>query len=174
MTDLYDRIVKLRAIRTFADRMLTDEDLDRILEAARWTGTSKNNQAFSLVVVADPDQKARLAECGDFMDPVRNAPLAVVLVKEPAGNDFDIGRVAQNIMLGASAIGVASCPVTLHRSDDAARVLGLPEDRHCRWGVALGYPTGESAPARWGGRRPLAELVHRDRHRGDPSPSPPT
>lgn len=162
MSDLYDRIIKLRAIRTYDGRMLSDGDLDRILQAARWTGTSKNNQAFSVVVVSDPDQKERLAECGDFMDPARNAPVVVVLVKEPGGNDFDIGRVAQNVMLAASAIGVVSCPVTLHRSADAARVLGLPDDRHCRWGVALGYPSDESAPATWGGRRPIDDIVHRD------------
>lgn len=164
MSDMYDRILKLRAIRTYDDRMLSHDDLGKVLEAGRWTGTSKNNEAFSLVVVSDPEQKDRLAECGDFMDPVRNAPVAIVLVKEPSGNDFDIGRVAQNIMLGASAIGVVSCPVTLHRSDDAATVLGLPADRHCRWGVALGYPSEDSAPAHWGGRRPLEDIVHRDRY----------
>jgi nitroreductase len=77
---------------------------------------------------------------------------------------FDSGRVAQNIMLAAAAIGVASCPITLHRSDDVAEVLGLGQERSCRYAVTLGYPAEEAAPKRKGGRKPLDELVHWDRY----------
>ena len=108
----YDRILGLRALRSFRTDPLTDDDLERLLEAARWTGSSKNLQNWSFVVV-DGDQKARLAECGNFTDPLRNAPVAIALVEEPGGYEFDTGRVAQNLMLAADAIGIASCPITL-------------------------------------------------------------
>jgi len=171
MSDLYRHILRLRAIRSFRPDPLSADDLTMILEAARWTGSSKNRQSWSFVVVGDPEQKERLAACGDFTDPVRSAPAAIALVKEPGGNDFDTGRVAQNVMLAAAAIGVASCPITLHREGDAAAVLALPEGRHCRYAVALGYPAPTAAPARWGGRKPLSDLVHPDRYRGGEAPS---
>ena len=114
--DTYERILKLRAIRDYEDRMLSDEDLNKILEAARWTGSSKNLQNWSFVVVSDPAQKSRLAAAGNFTVPITNAPVAVAIVEEPGGYEFDSGRVAQNIMLAADAIGVASCPITLHLS----------------------------------------------------------
>ena len=142
--DLYNRIVALRAIRSFRDDPLTDEDLGKLLEAARWTGSSKNLQNWSFVVI-DGIQKERLAECGNFTDPLRNAPVAIALVEERGGYEFDTGRVAQNLMLAADAIGVASCPITLHRDGDVAAVLGLPRGARCRYAVALGYPAAMAA-----------------------------
>ncbi len=161
--DSYDRILRLRALRSFRTDPLTDDDLERLLEAARWTGSSKNLQNWSFVVV-DGDQKDRLAECGNFTDPLRSAPIAIALVEEPGGYEFDTGRVAQNLMLAADAIGVASCPITLHREDAVTTVLGLPEGARCRYAIALGYPAEDAAPARFGGRKPMDEVAYRNRH----------
>lgn len=164
MNDTYQRILKLRAIRDFADESLKDSDLEAILEAARWTGSSKNLQNWSFVAVTDPEQKERLSGAGSFTAPLRAAPVALALVEEPGGYEFDTGRVAQNVMLAADAIGVASCPVTLHRDGEAAKVLGLPDGARCRYAIALGYAGDSGGPARFGGRKPLDELVHRDRY----------
>lgn len=168
MSDTYDRILRLRALRSYEEQPISDDDLAMILEAARWTGSSKNRQNWSFIVVRDPERKARLAECGDFTDPVRNAPAAIAIVQEPDGYEFDSGRVAQNIMLAADAIGVASCPITLHREEQAAEVLELPTGARCRYAVTLGYPAADAAPRKFGGRKPLDELVHWDRYRANP------
>jgi nitroreductase len=63
-------------------------------------------------------------------------------------------------MLAAKAIGVATCPVTFHRQEEAARVLGIPPGKICRYGVALGYPAAVIRPSRMSGRKPLNEFVH--------------
>ncbi len=164
MNETYDQIIGLRAIRRYRDDPLSDEDLGAILEAARWTGSAKNLQNWAFVVVTDPEQRDRLAACGDFTGPVRDAPVTVALVGEPNAYEFDIGRVAQNVMLAADTLGVASCPVTLHREDKSAEVLGLPDGARCRYAVALGYPGDDSASSRFGGRKPLDELVHANRY----------
>ena len=164
MANFYEQVLSLRAIRSFRAEPLSDVDLGAILEAARWTGSSKNRQNWSFVVVRDPSQRERLADCGDFTDPIRNAPATLALVQEPIGYEFDTGRLAQNVMLAADAIGVASCPITLHREEDAHRVLGLPSGARCRYAIALGYPSEEAAPARFGGRKPLDEIAFEDRY----------
>lgn len=164
MSETYDQIVGLRALREYRDEPLRGTDLDAILEAARWTGSSKNSQRWGFVVVDDPELRRRLAEAGDFTGPVLAAPVTIALVQEPGGNRFDIGRAAQNIMLAAQAIGVASCAITLHREAMAAEVLGLPEGVGCRYAVTLGYPTETARPARFGGRKPIEELTHHNRY----------
>jgi nitroreductase len=165
MTDTYDDILSLRAIRIFDQQEIDTADLDAVLEAARWTGSSKNRQNWSFVVVDDKEQKDRLCEAGDFMTPARNAPAAICLVQEPEGYEFDSGRLAQNIMLAADAIGLATCPVTLHREEIAADVLGLPEGTRCRYAIAIGYPAEGAGATKMGGRKPIEELVHRNRYR---------
>jgi nitroreductase len=163
MTDNYDFILKLRAIRDFKPEPLSDQHLAAILEAARWTGSSKNRQDWSFVVVTG-DRLQGLAEHGDFTDPVRRSAATIVLVKEEGGNMFDIGRVAQNIMLAARAIGVASCPITLHRSADAREFLGAPDAAVTGYAIALGYPGDTASPRRFGGRKPTDELVRFERY----------
>lgn len=158
--EAYRNVRGLRAIRSFRDQPLSDAHLHAILDAGRWTGSSKNRQRWSVVVVNEPEQKQRLAACGDFTDPIRNAPLAIALVQEEGGNDFDIGRLGQNLMLAARAIGVATCPVTLHRHEQAAGVLGIPSGARCRYGIALGYPSEKTGSSRTGGRVPLDEFAH--------------
>jgi nitroreductase len=166
MNNCYQDILSLRSIRTFENRALEGGDLDAVLEAARWTGSAKNSQDWSFIVVTDPGQKDRLCEAGDFMAPVRNAPMAICLVQEPEGYEFDTGRLAQNIMLAADAIGLATCPVTLHREEVAADVLQLPDGVRCRYAIAIGYPTSNSGATKMGGRKPIDALVHRNHHGG--------
>jgi nitroreductase len=165
MSETYDSILGLRAIREFEDRALSEEDLDAVLKAAQWTGSSKNRQNWAFVVVDDPRQKERLAQAGDFTSPIQNAPAAICLVEEPDGYEFDTGRLAQNIMLAADALGMATCPITLHRDEIAADVLDLPEGRRCRYAIAIGYPGPSAGPGRFGGRKSLDELVHRNRYK---------
>lgn len=164
MPDHYDFILKLRAIRAYKPDPLTTEDLGAILEAGRWTGSSKNRQGWSFIAVTDPDRLQGLAEHGDYTQPVRDSVATVVLVKEEGGNMFDIGRAAQNMMLAARAIGVASCPITLHRDEDARVFLGAPEGTVTRYAVALGYPTEDASPRKFGGRKEADTVIRRDRY----------
>lgn len=166
--DVYDAVMALRVIRNFEDRQLSAAHLEAILEAGRWTGSSKNRQNWAIVVVQARDQLDRLAECGDFTTPVHNAPTTLVPVRLPEGYDWDMGRLAQNMMLAAASLGVGSCPVTFHREEQARAVLGVPDDHGARYGIALGYPD-EGAERAWrersplSGRKPLDEIVARDR-----------
>lgn len=164
MPDIYDFIVKLRAIRDYKQEPLSTEDLGAILEAARMTGSSKNSQNWSFIAVTDPDRLQGLAQHGDFTQPVRDSVATIVLVKEVGGNMFDIGRAAQNLMLAAEAIGVASCPITLHREKDAREFLEAPDGTQTRYAVALGYPTDDAKPRKVGGRKPAESVIKLDRY----------
>lgn len=159
MPDTYDFVLGLRAIRDYRPEPLDNDDLGAILEAGRWTGSSKNRQSWTFIVVTDPDRLQGLAGHGDFTQPVRDSVATIVLVMEPDGNMFDIGRAAQSMMLAAKAIGVASCPITLHRDADAGRFLGVPDGAVARYAVALGYPTSDAKPRRFGGRKSAADVV---------------
>ena len=160
MSTTYDSILRLRAIRNYSDRPVEPEDLLRVLEAARWTGSAKNRQNWSIIVVDDRAQLDRLAACASFSGPLSKAAAALALVQEGSTYGFDMGRMAQNIMLAAAAIGMVSCPITLHNNEQAHQVLEIPEGRRCRYAIALGYPSPASRPAKAGGRKPLDEIVH--------------
>lgn len=161
-------ITGLRAVRKYRDEEVPGEIADAILEAGRWTGSAKNRQDWAFVVIDDPELQERVADTGSFSQPLRDARLVIVPVCLPGGYEFDIGRVSQNMMLAASALGVGSCPVTLHQTDAANEVLKLPPDHVARYALCFGYPDVEAEEASrssrsfGGGRKPLDELVVRN------------
>ncbi len=160
----YDLVKGLRVVRHFTGTPIPESDLERILEAGRWTGSSKNTQRWSFVLLREAEARQAVAACGNFTSPLVNATLGIALVRLPDGYEFDIGRVAQNMMLAAAALGIGSCPVTLHDGVCAREVLKLADSYTCRYVVAFGYEDGEaerSSRARrpYGGRKPLDEIV---------------
>lgn len=164
---VYRAVVGLRTVRHFRPEPLPPDVEAAVLEAGRWTGSSKNRQPWAFLVVRERDRLSRLAACGDFTDPVRRAPLVIAPVRLPGGHDWDLGRASQSIMLAAAALGVGTCPVTLHREDEGREVLGVPADHGCRFVIAAGFPDDDAerasrASARPGGRRALGELVYEE------------
>ena len=169
--DPYSAVLGLRVVRKYLPKPVADADTSAILEAGRWTGSAKNRQDWAFLVIDDADQQARLADCGKFSQPVRDAELLIVPVRLPDGYEFDIGRVSQNMMLAAAARGVGSCPVTLHDDACAAGVLNLPDGHQARYALCFGYPDvgaeqENRATRAMGGRKSLDELVIRNRYEG--------
>jgi nitroreductase len=79
---------------------------------------------------------------------------------------FDLGQAAANMGLAAWELGVGSVPATVYQPELARRLLGYPESHHCEYLLSFGWPADPrqlEAPPRAGGRRALAEVLHRER-----------
>lgn len=158
----------LRVVRNFTSEPIRESDLQAILDVARWTGSSKNRQSWLFLVMSDRQKLDALARCGSFSTPIRNAPLVIAPIGLPDAYEWDLGRVSQNIMLAAAAVGVGSCPVTLHDQECARQTLGLPDGHSCKVVVAAGYPDEEaekSARSRnpLSGRKTMEDVVRFER-----------
>jgi nitroreductase len=166
------RIVKrVRQTRDFRPDPVPEDVLTDILDTARWTGSVSNRQPWVFIVVTDAETKRKMAEAATNTPHIGIAPAVVVVAMEPRGvesDNFDEGRLAERIMIGAAAHGVSSG--IGRASGDAqatiGRLLGVPEDRVVRTMVSLGYPTAEGAKPKspiGQARRPLETLVRRER-----------
>ncbi|MGB2694924.1 MAG: nitroreductase family protein [Dehalococcoidia bacterium] len=161
--DAYTCIRTKRDSRNYTGQAIPEETAQRILQAGRMAGSSKNTQPWAFVVLRDQARKAELAACGQFATHVPSAPLVVAVVLLPNGGEFDGGRAAQNMMLAAWAEGITSCPVAMHDRECASKVLGLPEGHRVSIVIAFGYPESEQSLHRGVARTPLPELVHEER-----------
>jgi nitroreductase len=158
--DPYLAIASKRDERAYAGAPVPAEVRERILDAGRLTGSSKNRQLWEFVVVSG-EAKNRLAEAVYAPENVGTAALVVAIVGEAGA--FDTGRCVQNMMLAAWGDGVASCPNGIRDAAAAAEICG----GDVRAVVSFGYPARPRDPAsrsaeEWSARanrKPLSELV---------------
>jgi nitroreductase len=158
--DPYLAIASKRDERAYADSPIPAEVRQRILDAGRLSGSSKNRQRWEFVVVSGGAQ-ARLAEAVYAPENVASAAFVVAIVGDAGA--FDTGRCAQNLMLGAWGDGVVSCPNGIRDADTAAEICG----GDVRAIISFGYPARPRDPVsrsaeEWSeraNRKPLSELV---------------
>ena len=170
--DVWTAIITQRAVRTFDDRPIPDDALERILDAGRRAPSSKNTQPWEFVVVTDRDRLRELSRIGRFAGHLAGAPAAIFFVtEEPERAEalakilYDVGHATQSMMLTALELGIGSVHVAVYDRALAAQLLGLPSDRRCDFGMSIGYPAREGLldqPRRKVPRRPLAEVVHHE------------
>lgn len=169
--ETWDAIRARRNVREYEDREIPADDLDRILEAARRTPSSQNMQPWDFVVITDRELLERMAGVWRHARHIARSAATIGLVarmtsSEEAriGDNYDLGQVTMSIMLAAADLGIGSGHAAVGDQDLARELLGLPDDRELAWLIALGYPAGRPlAPIEEPDRRPLDEIVHRDR-----------
>ena len=169
---------RVRQIREFTDDPVDPADLAAIADVARWSGSSRNEQPWRFITIADVGPIRRIAASGLPMTRALQsamAAVAIVLPTEPereVGRAYDDGRAAERILIGATMLGLGAGIAWVRRGDAPPVVraeLGIPEGWQVRTIVAIGYPTEaalrpKAAPGT--ARRPREEAVFEERWRG--------
>lgn len=174
--EILEALRGLRQSRRFLDLPVDPDDLEQLLEVARWTGSAKNSQPWHLVVVTDRAANEALAGYGDFTGFLAGAPASIVVAVEGEGRSvaYDDGRLQERVMLAAAALGLGSGTAWFSSAGARRRVrelLGLPQHLEPWSAIALGRTdtTQAQAAPQLSGRRPLEEIVSWGRY-GDPRP----
>lgn len=163
----WEAIRSRRNVRSFADRPIEPEHLDRVCEAGRRAPSSQNTQPWDFVLVADRARLVELATVWVGAGHVATSAATVALVARQPDSEqrraqvhYDLGQATMAMMLAATDLGIGSAHAGVGDQDRARSILGLPADRFCAYLIALGYPAGRPlAPV----RRPFDDVVHRDR-----------
>ncbi len=163
--DAYQAVISKRDIRHYKDSPISDEILKRILQAGRMAGSAKNNESNRLIVFRDQAVQDALAASGDFASWIGTSAAVIgIAVPRDSMVGFDVGRMAQNMMIAAHAEGLGTCPVTLGHQDRARAAAGLPDDWDMTMVITVGWPIDDvpDSPLKRV-RVPLEDLVRYDR-----------
>jgi nitroreductase len=168
--DTFLAITSRREVREYAGRPIPPDAEQRILEAGRLSGSSRNTQPWRFLVVESPSLRERLAESVYAAGNVRGAALVVVIALHGRGpTGFDAGRAAQNMMLTAWNEHIGACPNGMPDPDAVASLLDLEEGERPVVVLTFGYPARARDPQRhtaieWidrANRKPFDEVVQR-------------
>jgi nitroreductase len=165
--ETWNAIRSRKNVRTYQDRPLDDADLQRILEAARRTPSSKNEQRWDFVVVREKDRLEKLAKVWQGARHVPGSAATIALVAPVADDQrvresiaYDLGQATMSVMLAAADLGIGSGHSSVHDQEVAREVLEFPEGYYCAWLIGLGYPLEPLKPIKEPARRGIEDVVH--------------
>lgn len=167
--EVLEAIKKRRSIRVFEPtKKITDEQVEKLLEAARWAPSAGNLQSRFFYVVTNQKTKEMLAKAAQNQDFVTQAPLAIVVCADLEASESRYGKrgrklyaiqdaaiAAQNIWLAATDLGLGACWVGAFDEKEVARILNIPQNLQPLAILPVGYPA-ESPEPPW--RKPMKEI----------------
>jgi nitroreductase len=174
--DVLEAIKERRSIRQYKPDPISDEMLGTVLEAVRWSPSWANTQCWEVIVVREPEIKAKVAETlppgNPALSSLREAPVTLVLCairnlsgfkRGEATTDkgdwfmFDIGVAMENLCLAAHSLGLGTVMVGLFDAKEVENLLGVPENVSVVAMTPLGYAQKEVSAPR---RKELVDFIH--------------
>ncbi|MCK5007964.1 MAG: nitroreductase family protein, partial [Spirochaetales bacterium] len=95
--DVYDSIHIRKSVRSYLDKPVEKEKLDRVLNAVRLAPSAGNRQEWRFVVVADPEKRRRLAEEAAGQRFIAEAPIVIAACAETDGKIMRCGQACYPI-----------------------------------------------------------------------------
>jgi nitroreductase len=164
--EFQDLIEGRYSVRAYTDEPVSDEQLARVLEAARLAPTAANRQPFQVIVIhteGREDDLARIYGRDWFTQPP--IVIGVCGLHDTAWTrrydgksyvDVDAAIVMDHLILAAADMGLGTCWIGAFDPVAAREVLGLPERVEPIAFTPLGYPADEPGVKK---RKDLDELV---------------
>jgi len=188
--DFWEVVEKRHSVREFEPRAVERAHVERILRAASLAPSPKNSQPWRFHV-ATGQARAEVGEVmaqttvhlteyletvgPEFFEAIArwystlgDAPVAIGVSMEACESDFDrvdelmsMGAALENLLLAATAEGLAACVVTFSRwvCDELKTALGVDSDREFVSLVVVGYPLSPQHGPRMEKRSDVAEWI---------------
>ncbi|MFQ5999813.1 MAG: nitroreductase family protein [Candidatus Bathyarchaeia archaeon] len=168
--DVFEAIKRRRSVRTYTSEEVSEEDVKKLIEAARWAPSAGNIQPWEFVIVTNAETKRRLSAAALHQTFIEEAPVVIVVCANVARSSWgygsrganlyclqDTAAATENILLAAHALGLATCWVGAFHEDEVAKVVNTPRNVRPVAIVPVGHPAKKpEAPP----KRSLREIVH--------------
>lgn len=154
-----DYIKTRQSVRSYTDKKVEHEKIERCLEASRLAPSAHNVQPWKFIVVDDEELKNKVAKetfnsIVSFNKFTLTAPVLVVVITEKpkfvtkfAGaikktqfNLVDIGISVEHFCLQAIEEKLGTCILGWFNKNGVKKVLNIPKNEDLDIVIALGYP----------------------------------
>lgn len=150
----YQDIISRRTIRKFKQIPLTNQVLEKCVNAARLAPSAKNLQPLEYIVITKNMGKVLstlkfgggLKE-GKQKEGEKPTAYIIILINKKIESNwyaYDVGLAAENIMLTAQEEGIGTCCLGAVEEEKLKEILGIPGHCEIELVIALGYPAEKS------------------------------
>lgn len=163
MNESIKNMIERRSIHSFKpDAMVSQEDMDAIIEAGTYAATGMGMQSPIIIAVTNKETRDQLSKMNATimrrdMDPFYGAPVVLIVLadKNRPTHIYDGSLVMGNLMNAAASLGIGSC--WIHRakeefeSEEGKALLkkwGIEGDYEGIGHCVLGYPDGDVPKAK--------------------------
>jgi nitroreductase len=166
MKDIQNIIIHRRSIRKYKTDAISNEQIDKLLQAAMYAPSANNLQPWHFVVVTDRSIIDKITEIHPYAKMLKNAPLAILVcadqqIEKTEGYWVqDCSAAIQNILLAAHGMELGSVWLGVYprteRILSVKNLFKLPENIYPLSIIAIGYPDEQKElPERF-----LKERIH--------------
>lgn len=165
--DFFDLIDERSSIRSFQQREVSDNKLEKLLAAATRAPSAGNLQAYRIYVVESNDKQQALASASHDQQFIEQAPLVLVFLQDSEQSKRKYGTrgeklfsiqdatiAAAYLQLAATEMGMGTCWVGSFDEGKVQEILGVENRPICI--MPLGYTRTNGGTK---SRRPLEEIV---------------
>lgn len=145
---------KVRSHRSFTEKKISMEELEKMVEATRYGASTRNAQKLRYVLINNEKickemfSMVKFAGAIPWNPTIDEAPTAYILMcsENPLNNFternlyFDMGIASQNIMLIANELGYAGCIIGSYNKPEVDKLVGLPDGYISHTLISLGEP----------------------------------
>jgi nitroreductase len=179
--DLAEAIKGRRSIRKYKTDPVSEDALQKVMEAVRWAPSWANTQCWEVIVVKEAKVKSELATALSRGNPalsaLTDAPVVLVLCGKKGVSGFykgqaatvkgdwlmfDAGIAMQNLCLAAHSLGLGTVIIGSFDHKKAEEILGVPQNVEVVAMTPLGYPAVEGITPK---RKEMSEFVFQNKYR---------
>lgn len=162
--ELIETIFRRRSIRSFTDYVVTDDEINMVLESARHAPSWANTQVWEYIIVKDIDLIRKVA-------PTNASTLIIACAKKNSSGlingvvvtkflewfMFDIGASVQNLCLRAYELGLGTVILGYINHELYKQVFSVPENFEVVVAIPIGKPVVEIPPTH---RKEIKSFTH--------------
>ena len=148
--NIWDAIQYRRSIRKYDDKPVSDEDLQRILQAAMMAPSAMNAQPWHFLIIRDRKVLAEIAANNPNAEMAKEAPLAILVAADlkleqaPGFWPQDCSAAVQNLLLAVHALGLGAVWTGIYPQEKSIagyrRLFQLPEHIVPHSLIPIGHP----------------------------------
>lgn len=168
--NLFEVIRERRSIRTYTKEEVSEENIEKLIDAARLAPSAGNIQPWEFVIVKNAEIKRKLSVAALDQRFIKEAPVVIVICANEERSSWRYGQrgralyclqdtaaATQNILLAAHALGIGTCWIGAFHEEGVRKALNTPTGVRPVAIIPVGHPAEKpEAPP----KRSIREIVH--------------